>query len=304
MNEIIVTLYEGHYHYGVAALANSLSNAGFNGVLRVGYRGQLPPWISQFDNIEEGMYRIGENLFISFVSVNPPMHFGYYKPLFMKETLATYPQTQNIYYFDPDIVVNAPWLFFSDWVQSGIALCLDNCFHFVHHNHPWRREWVKLAGVNMHFKSNLNYYVNSGFIGLEISNSVILDKWIALTENYKSIGGNLHLFEKDGHRPFKGDQDLLNAALMVLPELKISLIGKEGMGFSQPAYLMSHAVSNIKPWRKQFVKSLFQYGQAPNLMDKDYLKYANYPIKSYGRLRFMMKKADSRLASILGRILG
>ena len=254
----VTTLYEGHYHYGVVALLNSLIHSGFKGIFRIGYRGDLPVWTSQLISLGSNDFLATDSLVISFVYTNPDMHFGYYKPKFIKDTLSEFPSIEKIYYFDPDIVIDAPWLFFSKWVQSGVALCLDNCFHFVHRNHPWRKDWAELANFNPDRISELDYYVNSGFIGLKSNDVTILDRWLHLTENYKAIGGNLQLFEKDGHRAFKGDQDLLNAVITVSPELKISLIGKEGMGFSQPAYLMSHAVSSIKPWKKIFLKDLLR----------------------------------------------
>ena len=45
MNITLCTLFEGNYHFGVAALSNSLIAAGYAGDLWVGYRGALPGWI-------------------------------------------------------------------------------------------------------------------------------------------------------------------------------------------------------------------------------------------------------------------
>ncbi len=302
--DVIVTLYEGHYHFGVAALINSLIKADFEGLIRVGYRGALPFWLSQLKNIGGQNYYVNEHLIISFTLIETNMHFGYYKPQFMHDTLLAYPAAQHVFYFDPDIVVKAPWRFFSSWVRSGIALCLDNCFHFVHRNHPWRTEWMELAGVEPDFECKLDYYVNSGFVGLSRPDLAILERWILLTDRYRAAGGNLSIFEKEGYRAFKGDQDLLNAAMTISDDLKFSLIGTEGMGFSEPAYLMSHAIDSIKPWKKNFTGNLIRKGATPNVMDRDYMSSANHPIIVYDQLTFKIKRINLKTAAILGRIIG
>lgn len=302
VKSIVVTLFEKHYHFGVASLINSLSHAGFNGLVKVGYRGDLPPWVNQLEEIRTGEYVINKDILLSFEHLDTTMHFGYYKPYFLKETLEAYPEATYIYYFDPDIVVNAPWSFYSSWVDMGISLCLDNSFSFVHHNHPWRNEWRKLSNSSLHH--DVDYYVNSGFIGLSRNQSTILDRWIDLTIKYQDIGGDIYQFEKCGDRAFKGDQDLLNAVITVSPDLTFSVIGLEGMGFTQPAYLMSHAVSEIKPWKKNFVNFLFSNGKGPDFSEKDYLKFANSPISVYSSKEYKFKRMNMKAASILGRIFG
>ena len=303
-SDIIVTLYEGHYHFGVAALTNSLIKANFNGLLRVGYRGELPLWVNQLKNIKDQDYYVNEGIIISFITLNTDMHFGYYKPQFMYDTLLAYPVAQRIFYFDPDIVVNAPWHFFSSWVASGVALCLDNCFYFVHRNHPWRKEWMALANVEPTFECQVDHYVNSGFVGLNRSNIDVLKRWILLTEKYRSAGGSVTSFDKTGYRAVKTDQDLLNAVMTISDDLKFSLIGTEGMGFSFPAYLMSHAVSDVKPWKKNFLADLIKKGARPNVTDKDYMNSANFPIVAYDKLSFKLKSVNMKVASMLGRIIG
>ena len=301
--EVIVTLYEGHYHFGVAALLNSLIKSGFTGLFRVGYRGTLPMWTNKLIKIKDNEFLV-DAFIVSFIYINTDIHFGYYKPTFMKDTLRDLPSAERIYYFDPDIVVIAPWEFYKSWTKCGVSLCLDNCFGFVHRSHPWRADWARLAGMNPNFKSKIDYYVNSGFIGLQRLDEEILDKWIYLTEEYSKGGGNLTLFEKEGNRSFKGDQDLLNAVISTSPNLRISLIGTEGMGFTQPTYLMSHAVDSIKPWKKKFIQHLFHRGKAPDFAEKAYILYANSPVKVYGNAHFAIKKLDAKLSTVLGRLMG
>jgi hypothetical protein len=301
--EIITTLYEGHYDYGVASLANSLVKSGFSGLLLIGYRGNLPFWLNQLKKQDDLNYILNDSISVTFVKIESGKHFGYYKPEFLREALTSYPECSSVYYFDPDIVVNAPWQFFTNWVKCGISLCLDNAFPFVHPNHPWRAEWRTLSSNSEDLKSTLSHYVNSGFIGLKRNDALILDKWIDLTKAYQLMGGDISQFEKDGHRSFKGDQDLLNAALTVTPEIELSIIGTEGMGFTLPAYLMTHAVYDIKPWRKNFLKILLVRGHKPNTGDMDFLRYCQHPIRLYSNSQMRVKKFNYKMASVLSRLL-
>ena len=299
--EIVTTLFEGHYEKGVGALVNSLVRSSFKGIIYIGYRGNLPEWVNQLQKSDLN-FKIGDDVLLVFVLLDVEMHFGYYKPSFLKRVVEENPNVTNIYYFDPDIVVNAPWSFISSWTNIGVALCLDNCFPFVHHNHPWRKEWQKLA--NDESKCELNYYVNSGFIGLHKDSFILLDRWISLTGKYKANNGDLSKFEKDGHRAFKGDQDLLNAAITISSDVSFSIIGSEGMGFIGPTYLLGHAVETIKPWRNKFVKELLVKGFKPSAAAKMFFDYCQYPIEIYSKSQLRIKKTDIKLASIIGRILG
>ena len=302
--EIVITLFEKDYHYGVAGLANSLVSSGFKGLYLVGYKGELPSWTNQLKKISQNEFAITDDVTIKFEYLDITMHFGYYKPDFLKSVFLNYSGVEKVYYFDPDIVVIAPWSFYSSWVHSGVALCLDNAFPFVYHNHPWRTEWRKLAAMDNSPYNNLNYYINSGFIGITPRDMVLLDRWISLTQRYKESGGDISQFEKEGHRAYKGDQDLLNAAMTVSPEVKLSIIGAEGMGFNYPVYLMAHAVEGVKPWDAKFVKQILLNGIKPSVAAKGFFNNCQYPIMVYPKSKLRQKKLSLKIASALSRVLG
>lgn len=303
-HSVVVTLYEGHYHYGVASLLNSLINFKFEGLLRVGVKGGLPPWVNQLKKQSENIYEVNTGFLLSFEEIDPGMHFGYYKPVFLKDTLQKFKNAEKVYYFDPDIVVIAPWEFYSDWADCGVALCLDNCFPYVNRNHPWRVKWKSLGNGGAGMENNVDYYVNSGFIGLHRQDAEILDRWIRNTQTYKAQGGDLSRFEKEGHRAFKGDQDILNATITLSGDIRFSIIGTEGMGFNFPAYLMAHSIGDTKPWKENFCKLLFRNGIKPSIAVKEYFKYCNSPVSPFGRLQYLGKKIDLKTAILFGRVFG
>jgi hypothetical protein len=233
------------------------------------------------------------------------MHLGYYKPFFLKEIFNCYKDTNRFYYFDVDIVVRAPWNFFSDWLETGLCLCLDGSFHFLHNTHPWRKQWRKWAGQNDHIINYTNYYFNSGFLGIERESAGIIDKWIYFTEKYIEMGGDISRFVKDEYNHLKGDQDLLNAAITVSPPtVEISIVGQEGMGFSGPATIMEHAIGDEKPWNNGFFLQLIKTGHKPNSAEKSFFDYCKHPIKVFSPIKYQIKRSDLFFASLFGRIIG
>ena len=125
MSSVICTLFEGHFHYGVAALVNSHYQHGFKGDFFIGYRGELPFWATAATNNNSLNWPgtktliIAEELKLHFLPINTNAHFTNYKTHFILElwekcindSLVT-----GILYFDPDIVNKCSWKYYEQWI--------------------------------------------------------------------------------------------------------------------------------------------------------------------------------------------
>jgi hypothetical protein len=121
----VCTLFEGDYHYGVAALANSLFRYGYRGVIHVGYRGLLPNWMRKFEIGEN--CSITEGLEFRLYPLDTPWHLANYKPLFIKSIFASAPSLEAVFYFDPDIVIKCQWTYYEEWVRERHVPGRGNC---------------------------------------------------------------------------------------------------------------------------------------------------------------------------------
>lgn len=304
-DEVIVCLYDGEYHLGVAALVNSLVKYNYKGLINIGYRGgALPFWVNQLKSTGDNYFSVTNDIIIHFKEVSSNMHLGYFKPFFIKDTFDSYPTVKKLYYFDADIMVQAPWGLFSRWLDTGVCLCLDSAFHYIHHNHPWRKDWRRLVSGRLNLLNNTSQYFNSGFLGIGRDSIVLIERWIDVTNQHIKNGGEINHFIKDAHSSIKGDQDLLNAVITTSSDIEISVMGKEAMGFSLPATLMLHAIGDWKPWNSSLTLHLFKHGNKPNMADKTFLKKSRYPINIFSPYHYALKKLDLVSASFLGRLLG
>ena len=99
-------------------LINSLSAVGFTGTVVCGHRGSIPPWADAAKRLEK--------IEVRFVALTTPAHLTNYKPEFLlKVWNELQPDAEQLFYFDPDIVVRAPWSFFEEWANYGVALVED-----------------------------------------------------------------------------------------------------------------------------------------------------------------------------------
>lgn len=305
----ICTLFEGEYHYGVGALANSLYEGGFEGTLWAGYRGEIPPWAK--NGSERGNYyklQVSDKFDISFVELKTHRHFSRFKPHFMIKVMeGTERSYKNIFYFDPDIVSKCKWKFYEEWVSHGVALCLDSDYPYMPRSHPLRLKWVQYAKSKGYkiSKSYEPYYYNAGFIGLSIENKNIITIWRNLIDTLFEEEAIMEDQIKSGNRTRTfnvPDQDLLNLATMV-SDCDLSIVGPSGMDFTRGGgYVMSHATLSPKPWEKNYVKQSVIDGKAPSLADKNFWRYTQYPINLLSKKEYILKKIDLKIGSALGRL--
>jgi len=259
----VCTLWEGDYHKGLGALANSLIEAGYRGTIWAGHRGALPAWASPY--LKDGrsaVFHATATVKIVFVEVETDLHLAHFKPLWMKEVLALRdPGATGVVYFDPDIFLLAPWAFFEEWVEFGVAVCEDTGTP-LNPTHPRSRVWARFAadsGLTVHHPAEA--YLNSGLVGLTRSAIEILDQWAHLMDQLRlryAIPNATH--QEDRVHPFHiPDQDAFTIAAMTFPG-PISRIGPDGMGFSHGEWLTVHAIQTKKPWRRRLLWDYFTRG--------------------------------------------
>ncbi|TDD94676.1 hypothetical protein [Flavobacterium cellulosilyticum] len=319
MNSAICTVFEGHYHYGVAALSNSLYKKGFRGNIYVGYRGALPNWVMNGKRETIGKWKDAitltpvEGIQLLFLPIVTNYNMANYKPDFMLELWegpAKYEEA--LFYFDPDIVVNDSWSCFEQWVNCGIALCED-VNSPLQEFHPRREGWrnyYKKHNIDLEFKNQI--YVNAGFVGLLKKNISFLNLWIQFQEVMgPAIGGlensiflnqthNSTVLKLEGFQIFdKPDQDALNATIESY-DGTISYMGKDGMGFVLGDATMFHALGSPKPWKtNQFLRAF--NGRTPRIVDLAYWKNTSYPILAHSKNEISKKKIAIKICKLIGR---
>jgi hypothetical protein len=309
----ICTLFEGNYHYGLAALANSLCACGFHGTIWAGYRGELPTWARPAETLgEHSVFKVTGGCIIRFVPLQTKSHLTNYKPDFMLSVLSLAPDTEAIYYFDPDITVAAPWSFFGEWVSCGVALCED-VNSPLYENHPrrvaWRRHFGPL-GMPLTYKGP--QYANGGFQGVARGDFAFLKTWQKAQELMAPLLGGLekspvfnssyspeimhHLF------PFnRADQDALNVAIEAT-DRPVSIMGKEAMGFVHGGLVMPHALGVAKPWRRHYIREALA-GRPPTPADRSFWQHAAGPASALSRNTIARAKVSRAIAGALSRVI-
>lgn len=316
---VVCTLFENQYHYGVAALANSLYKQGFRGDFYAGYRGSLPFWTESAVNdpnlkwTGSSTLKVAKGFQIHFLPIITDYHFTNYKPDLMIELWKGIAKdAETMLYFDPDIVLTAPWSFIEKWAEDGIAVCEDlkSPLEKFHPRRMGWRKYYKKFGIELKFKNSI--YVNGGFIGLSKNKISFLEQWKMLQEFMGELIGGLNRstitketklsdeFSFD-YSPFGAtDQDALNATIEAC-DFEISYMRKEAMALDLGApVLMPHALGTPKPWAYKPINS-FLKGKGPRLVDKVYWDCVAYPIRCYPDSKIKLMGFTLKCVSFLNR---
>lgn len=315
MHSFICTLFENHYHFGVAALANSLYHQGYRGELFAGYRGNLPPWASSTKENPRLSWEGGctmevtKEFQIHFLPVKTDYHLTNYKPEFMLKLWDGPARQANIcFYLDPDIVVIGKWQLFEQWTDCGLAVCEDVNSPLAE-NHPRRIAWRRYfrdRGISLRFKENI--YANGGFLGLSMKDRSFLSVWKTIQEEMAPAIGGLNCSQFDSKlessqgpfTPFgRTDQDALNASIEAWDGI-ISFVGQEGMAFKPGLPLLPHALGTLKPWKLKPLHNALK-GCAPRLVDRCYWNYVNGPIYAHSAFVSLQKRIAINIAALIGR---
>lgn len=318
MSAQICTLFEGHYHHGLAALTNSLVAAGFRGDVVAGYRGPLPAWAERGTAAplpawpQARALAVAPGVQLRFVPLSTTDHLTNHKPEFMLALLdGGAGPCRALYYLDPDICIAQRWRFFEEWVQCGVALCEDMNSPLPE-RHPRRMGWRRFYGDRgLPLRFRMGEYVNGGFVGLRQEDREFLLTWQrAMTLMGEEIGG-LASAKIEGGRGFRSkgfadcfdcsDQDALNAAVEA-SACEVSVIGQEAMGFKPGALLLPHAVGRGKPWERFYLRAALG-GRAPGAADKAFWQHVAGPLCSHGAWSRACHRLDLRAASAIGRVL-
>jgi hypothetical protein len=303
-DETICTLFEGDYHFGLAAFVNSLVRAGYAGTVWAGYRGAKPPWTDQLKPLDDlgSEYMVADQVRLVFLRVDADIHLTNYKPRFMIDLLnGPASSCEYIWYFDPDVSLRCSWSFFSDWRKYGIALCQEIVTNILPEDSPLRHKWEESAtSIGLGKPRSLNHYYSGGMVGVSSAHIGFLELWQRLIKHAELMGCDLKGFMLGTREmPFHAsDQDALNIAAMYT-EHPLTTMGPEAMGFVPAGFTMHHAVGP-KPWRGSlFLRALA--GHSPFPAAKFFFTQVSWPIRPYSTLTLKLKQLDCALAAFIGR---
>jgi hypothetical protein len=299
---VVCTLAQGSYFNGVAALANSLVQAGFQGSIVVGYRGSKPTWLAELkkDPVSD-VYVVAPQVLLKLVELSGAWHLNNCKAHLLKQILLEQTDIELVFYFDTDIVIKHSWDTFVEWARDGVVLVLDIADSYMSPHHVYRRAWQALASKQGLNCRDFTGYVNGGCIGINRAYKEFALVWSALMEELERDGANMKEMQNwKGKLAFsRMDQDVLNATIMAT-NTPIALLGSEAMGmFPWANVVMPHAMFQKKPWIRNYLFDAFR-GFPPDPAHRAYWEFVDGPIRPFNRLKLARKKIQVRIARLIG----
>jgi hypothetical protein len=300
---VVCTVAEGCYFNGVAALANSLVRAGFEGSIVVGYRGSKPLWADSLKIRDQAshFYEISSGVHLDFVELDGTWHLANLKAHLINQIFERNADVDLVYYFDTDIFIKQAWSTLAGWARSGVVLVLDMADTYMSPHHVYRRAWQDLSAKQSLKSRDFSGYVNSGCVGVSRAFAEFPRVWSLLMEELEREGADMQKFKNwAGRLEFaRMDQDVLNATIMAT-DAPIALLGYEAMGlFPWSGEVMPHAVHYQKPWVRNYIFDALR-GFPPNRTYRDYWKFVDGPIRPFGEFELKRKKAAVKIARLIG----
>jgi hypothetical protein len=304
--QVVCTIAEGRYFYGVAALANSLARAGFTGTIVVGYRGEPPRWLGALRRVPQSdeTFEVSSSVRLQLVPVGGDWHLNNCKPHFIRKVLfELYRDADLVYYFDTDIVIRGRWETFASWAQHGVVTALDVADTYMPPDHVYRHVWRALAARQGLPHRAFNGYVNGGCVGISRAHADFATVWSSLMEELERDGADMRKMKNaTGKLEFaRMDQDVLNATIMATAT-PIALLSTESMGtFPWVGEVMPHAMWHRKPWDRRYIVDALR-GFPPGRVHQAYWTFVDGPIHPFGRFELLSKRAQLKLGHYVGLV--
>ncbi len=307
VNIAVCTLFEGHYHFGVAGLVNSLVAAGYQGTVWVGHRGPLPLWMVEgagFDHSSKCL-QVTPALRLQTVELNPPVSLNYYKPTFMLDILERFaPDADAVTYMDPDMVVKCDWTAIEQWLSPDSVSLVEDVNWSMPAQHPKRLRWQAFFAEHGQVPVRaLERYYNAGFVGAARAQIDMLRAWQRIcgivaaysggTLHQRRVGAPDHLFHS-------ADEDALNFTLS-LSTTRLVTSGPEAMDLAPGGKHLSHAVGSFKPWQGHHVRRALQ-GKPPNVAAECFYRFVDGPLLPFSPLKLAKRRMAMQLALALGTV--
>jgi hypothetical protein len=301
--QVVCTVAEGSYFNGLAALANSLVRAGFEGSVVVGYRGRKPPWakLLKIKNGAPHIYEVTATVDLHFVELFGTWHLANLKAYLINQIFEKFVDVDLVYYFDTDIVITCPWSTLVGWARNGVVVVLDMADTYMSPHHAYRRAWQDLSARQSLKSRDFSGYVNSGCVGVNRGFAEFPRVWSLLMEELEREGADMQKFKNwAGRLEFaRMDQDMLNATIMAT-DTPIALLGSEAMGlFPWAGEVMLHAMFYQKPWARNYIFDALR-GFPPNRSYRSYWEFVDGPIRPFGEWELRRRKMAVAIARFIG----